>query len=102
VRLELEQAGYRKIRVTTVCPTYIDTGMFDGAKGILLTPMLKAEDVVDGSWKAMLGGDALYVTPWTSRLNRVLTGILPTRVRDFYMDKAGVYHSMDDFTGHRS
>ena len=46
VRLELQQAGHDHVRVTTVCPTYINTGMFDGAKGILLTPMLKQEDVV--------------------------------------------------------
>ncbi len=30
VRLELEQAGHDHVKVTTVCPTYIDTGMFDG------------------------------------------------------------------------
>ena len=101
VRLELEQAGYSKVKVTTVCPTYIDTGMFDGAKGILFTPMLKQEDVVDRTWTAMLAGDPFVVMPWTSKVNKVLTGVLPTRIRDVYLRLVGVYNSMDEFTGHQ-
>lgn len=100
VRLELEQAGHDRVRVTTVCPTYINTGMFDGAKGILFTPMLKQEDVVAETWKAMLEGRPFVVMPWTSQLNKVLTGVLPIRLRDFYLRKVGVYNSMDEFTGH--
>ena len=100
VRLELEQAGHDHVRVTTVCPTYINTGMFDGAKGILFTPMLKQEDVVNETWKAMLAGRPSVVLPWTSRMNKVLTGVLPVRWRDVYLRRVGVYNSMDDFTGH--
>lgn len=100
VRLELEQAGYDRIKVTTVCPTYINTGMFDGAKGILFTPMLKQEDVVAATWAAMLAGRPFVVMPWTSRMNKVLTGVLPTRLRDVYLRRVGVYNSMDEFTGH--
>ena len=100
VRLELEQAGHDHIKVTTVCPTYINTGMFDGARGILFTPTLEQEDVVDETWTHMLKGEPFVVMPWTSRLNKALYGLLPIGVRDFYMEKAGVYHSMDEFTGH--
>jgi short-subunit dehydrogenase len=100
VRLELEQAGHDHVRVTTVCPTYINTGMFDGAKGILLTPMLKQEDVVAETWSAMLAGRPFVVMPWTSKMNKVLTGVLPVRLRDLYLRRVGVYNSMDDFRGH--
>ncbi len=100
VRLELEQAGLEKIKVTTVCPTYIDTGMFAGTKHILLTPVLRPEVVVDRAWKEMLRGGPFLIIPWTSRVNKVLSGLLPVKVRDFYLDRAGVYHSMDEFTGH--
>ncbi len=100
VRLELEQAGHDQVRVTTVCPTYINTGMFDGAKGILFTPMLKQEDVVEATWSAMLQGQPFVVMPWTSKMNRVLTGILPVRLRDVYLRRVGVYNSMDEFRGH--
>jgi short-subunit dehydrogenase len=100
VRLELEQAGHKKVRITTVCPTYINTGMFEGAKGIMLTPMLEQQQVVDGAWNEMLKGGPFLIIPWTSRLNKVLSGVLPVRGRDMWMRFAGVYNSMDQFTGH--
>lgn len=100
VRLELEQAGHDRVRVTTVCPTYINTGMFDGAKGILFTPMLEQEDVVKESWAAMLKGRPFVVIPWTSKMNKVLSAVLPVRLRDLYLRGVGVYNSMDEFTGH--
>ncbi|OBK53635.1 SDR family NAD(P)-dependent oxidoreductase [Mycobacterium kubicae] len=100
VRLELEQAGHDRVKVTTVCPTYINTGMFDGAKGILFTPMLEQEDVVDRTWQAMLAGRPFVVMPWTSKLNKVLSAVLPVRLRDVYLRRVGVYNSMDEFQGH--
>ncbi|OXR43024.1 putative oxidoreductase EphD [Nocardia cerradoensis] len=102
VRLELEQSGNEHVKVTTVCPTYINTGMFDGAKGFWFTPILEQEEVVDTAWREMKNGAALVVLPWTSRLNRAISGLLPLRVRDYYLNKVGVYHSMDDFTGRKS
>jgi all-trans-retinol dehydrogenase (NAD+) len=99
VRLELQQAGHHKTKVTTVCPTYINTGMFEGAKGMLFTPMLKQEAVVDGAWSKMLKGRPFLIMPWTSRVNNAFSGFLPVKVRDYYLNRAGVYHSMDDFTG---
>ncbi|MEV0339061.1 SDR family oxidoreductase [Nocardia sp. NPDC050713] len=101
VRLELEQAGHDHVKVTTVCPTYINTGMFDGAKGFWLTPILEQDAVVDTSWNEMKQGNALVVLPWTSRLNRALSGILPLKLRDLFLDTVGVYHSMDEFTGRK-
>ncbi|MBF6447440.1 MULTISPECIES: SDR family NAD(P)-dependent oxidoreductase [Nocardia] len=101
VRLELEQSGNEHVKVTTVCPTYINTGMFDGAKGFWFTPILEQEEVVDTAWREMKNGAALVVLPWTSRLNRAISGLLPLKVRDFYLNKVGVYHSMDEFTGRK-
>lgn len=100
VRLELEQAGHDHVKVTTVCPTYINTGMFEGAKGILFTPMLEQEDVVEATWSAMLKGQPFVVMPWTSKMNKVLSAVLPIRLRDIYLRRVGVYNSMDEFKGH--
>ena len=100
LRLELEQAGHHRVKVTTVCPTYINTGMFDGAKGILFTPMLEQRDVVARTWAAMLAGAPFVVMPWTSKMNKVLSAVLPVRLRDVYLRRVGVYNSMDEFTGH--
>ena len=102
VRLELKQAGFDHVKVTTVCPYYVNTGMFDGAKSAPLLPILKPAEVVDESWKGMLDGEAFVVLPRTVMLNEALKGLLPVSVRDFIADRViGVYHTMDDFTGRR-
>mgnify|MGYP002652387320 CR=1 FL=1 len=102
VRLELEQAGHKHVKITTVCPTYINTGMFDGAKKMFLTPILEQEEVVDVAWREMKNGSPVVILPWSSRLNQAISGFLPVRLRDFFLDKVGVYHSMDEFTGRKS
>ena len=100
VRLELEQAGHDHIKVTTVCPGYINTGMFEGAKDALLTPMLEQEEVVDAAWKEMLKGGPFLLIPWTVALNKVLGGILPVGIYDFVLKKFGVFNAMEEFHGH--
>ena len=100
VRLELEQAGHRHVKVTTVCPYYIKTGMFDGARSAPLLPLLEPADVVDETWSAMLKGQPMVVLPKTVMISEAAKGVLPIGVRDFVADKVlGIYHTMEDFTG---
>ena len=102
VRLELIQQGYDNIKVTTVCPSYISTGMFEGVKGPLMTPIMKPEYVVDRVWSAMRSGKAMLMLPWTVHLSKVLKGILPQRWFDAIAGNVfGVYNTMDKFTGRK-
>ncbi|WP_193509103.1 SDR family NAD(P)-dependent oxidoreductase [Cryobacterium sp. BB736] len=100
VRLELVKAGHRHVKVTTFAPSYIDTGMFSGARGPVLTPIMKPEFAVDRAWRAMLAGKPLLYLPWSVNLSKLLRGILPTRAWDTIGGKwFGVYRSMDEFRG---
>ncbi|MGH8432004.1 MAG: SDR family oxidoreductase [Solimonas sp.] len=100
VRLELEQAGHRHVRVLTVNPTYISTGMFAGAKGMLLTPILDPETVVRRVWKAMKKGRARLILPWTVYIATALKGLLPLVIYDFIAAHImGIYKTMDEFKG---
>lgn len=100
VRLELEQAEHHHVKVTTVCPYYIKTGMFDGAHSAPLLPLLEPEDVVDETWRSMLKGKPFLVMPKTVLLSEAFKGIVPIWMRDFLAGRVlGVYHTMDDFTG---
>jgi NAD(P)-dependent dehydrogenase (short-subunit alcohol dehydrogenase family) len=100
LRLELKQAGLDHVKVTTVCPYYVNTGMFDGAKSAPLLPILDPADVVDQAWRATLDGRPFVVMPKTVQLGEMLKGVVPIGVRDFIADHVvGVYHTMDDFTG---
>ena len=100
LRLELEQQGYSHLAVTTFCPSYISTGMFDGARGPLLTPLMTPEDAVDRAWRATAAGRPQLIAPATAQLGKVLRGLLPVRAWDFVGGKVfGIYSTMDKFTG---
>jgi short-subunit dehydrogenase len=100
VRVELEQAGHKHVKITTVCPYYVKTGMFDGAKSGLLLPLLEPEDVVNTTWKKMKKGAAFVIMPKTVLLSETVKGVVPVPVRDFLVGKTfGVHKTMDEFTG---
>ncbi len=100
VRLELEQAGHNHVRVLTVNPSYIATGMFEGAKGMLMTPILTPEYVVEKVWAGMKSGRARLIMPWTVYLSNFFKGLLPLPLWDFVAGRIfGVYKSMEEFKG---
>jgi short-subunit dehydrogenase len=102
VRLELKQQGYDNVKVTTVCPSYISTGMFEGVKGPLMTPIMQPDYVVNRVWNSMRSGKPMLMLPWTVHLSKVLKGILPQRWFDAIAGNIfGVYNTMDKFTGRK-
>ncbi|MEN9752221.1 MAG: hypothetical protein RLZZ600_1268 [Actinomycetota bacterium] len=102
IRLELKREGFSQIAVTTVAPSYISTGMFEGVKGPLMTPIMKPEFVVDRVWSAMIAGKSMLMLPWSVHLSKVLKGVLPQRTFDWIAANVfHVYSSMDEFVGRR-
>jgi short-subunit dehydrogenase len=102
VRLELKREGFTNVAVTTVAPSYISTGMFEGVKGPLMTPIMKPEYVVDRVWSAMISGKSLLMLPWSVHLSKLLKGILPQRAFDWIASNIfHVYNSMDEFVGRK-
>lgn len=100
LRLELARTDYRHLTVTTFCPSYISTGMFAGARGPLLTPIMTPERAVRAAWEGMIAGKPIVSKPWTVKLAMALRGVLPTRAWDAIADRVfKVYSSMDRFTG---
>jgi len=99
LRLELEST-HERVRVTTVCPSYVATGMFDGARPPLLTPTQKPDAVVDRIIRAVESDRILVRTPPVVNLLPVLRGLLPTRWFDRLIGRGfRIYSSMDRFVG---
>ncbi|MHA7175252.1 SDR family oxidoreductase [Arthrobacter sp. Sr24] len=102
LRLELKQAGHHHIKVTTFCPSYIKTGMFEGARGPLMTPLMEPTAVTERVWRAMKEGTPMLMMPWTVKLSTALRGILPIAAWDVVAGRVfGVYKSMEHFTGRK-
>lgn len=102
LRIELSRhdAG---INVTTVEPSYINTGMFKGITPPILAPVLEAEDITARIIKAVQQNKIHLRAPFMVKFLPFLKGILPTRIFDFIAGQLfQVYHSMDTFKGHDS
>jgi len=102
LRVELDQQT-ADIAVTTVEPSYINTGMFEGVTPPLLTPLLEPEDIADRIIHAVEKDKTHLRAPFMVRFIPLLKGILPQKVFDFLAGKLFmVYQSMDTFKGRTS
>jgi all-trans-retinol dehydrogenase (NAD+) len=88
------------VRTTLVCPFYVDTGMFAGAKSRFprLLPILKEAAVADRIMRAIRRNERRLMMPPLVRLLPAMR-ILPAPLFDRMMDFFGVNSSMDDFVG---
>jgi len=75
--LELELLGHKHVHVTAACPSYVSTGLFDGAKAPLTTSLLTADKVADLVTRAVLGNRRFVLTPWLVKVTPMLKGLLP-------------------------
>ena len=99
LRLEQEENNTGVI-ISTIMPSYINTGMFDGVKAPLLTPIMEPDFIVDKIMKAVHNNDILVLEPFMTKAIPLLRGILPTRAFDFIAGKIfGVYKTMENFKG---
>jgi short-subunit dehydrogenase len=99
IRLELLEQGRRHVRVTTVCPGYVGTGMFRGARALRLTRILTPERVADLTVRAVLRNREMVMTPWVVALGPTLRGVLPRRMFDAVAALFGAQTSMADWKG---
>lgn len=98
LRQELERAD-TGVRVTTVLPYYIHTGMFEGVRSRLI-PILQPEDVARRILRAVERDAVFLHMPTIIRFLPLLRGLLPTRALDFVLNRIfGVARSMDGFRG---
>jgi short-subunit dehydrogenase len=100
LREELRVQGRRHVTVSAICPSFIATGMFAGAKPALLTWMLKPERVARAVVKAIQRRKKLVILPWTARVLVTLSGFLPRPVFRWLCSFLGVSRSMKGWKGH--
>ncbi len=100
IRAELKHHGHRKVGVTTVCPTYIDTGMFEGVAPPKTTRLLDPRKLADKVVDAVKHRRVWVREPWIVKITPFLKHGLPTPVSDFLSDAFGASASMDRWQGH--
>ncbi len=100
LRIELSEAR-SKVRVTTVAPYYINTGMFDGVRSRII-PILDPERTSRKIIRAIERNSDFRGIPFGFHFIRLMQGIFPTVVFDFLFGKCfGIYSTMDNFVGRK-
>ncbi len=102
IRMELRKNKIDGVKTTAVCPFYINTGMFKGAKsrfGFLL-PILDENYVAEKVVKAVINKRAVLKMPLLT-YSVPLLRFLPAKYFDMVADILGVSSSMDDFVGRK-
>jgi all-trans-retinol dehydrogenase (NAD+) len=99
LRAEL-RAQDSSVNTLTVCPFYINTGMFDGVqtKFPALLPILDEVVVAGQILDSIERGRAMLVLPWFAR-TLPLVRLLPIRVFDRVADFFGINKTMEFFRG---
>lgn len=105
MRFEAWNNGKKGVRWSSVHPSYLAKGLFEGAKlgflGNLIVPLVKDHDVIARAIvnSALKRGKYLVLRPRSLRLTTLLRGILP----DFLFQKMliimGVHKSMENWKG---
>ena len=100
VRIELASQK-SKVRVTTIAPYYINTGMFDGVQSKIF-PILDPEKTAAKIVRAIEKDRDFSGIPFGFHFIRFWQGVLPTKVFDWFFGEVfGIYHTMDHFTGRK-
>lgn len=99
IRLELARQGHRHVHVTTVCPLYVSTGLFEGARPPMLTSMLTPAQLADEIVEGVERERVFVRTPWLVKLVPFLNGVLPTELSDALSTALGAAGSMEQWTG---
>ena len=101
VRVELSEMK-SKVRITTIAPYYINTGMFDGVTSKIF-PILDPEKTAEKIIRAIERNVDFKGIPFPFHFIRFWQGVLPTRFFDWFFGQIfGIYHTMDHFTGRKN
>lgn len=100
LRVELAESK-SKVRVTTVAPYFINTGMFDGVQSKIF-PILNPEKTAKKILSAVERDVNFKGIPFTFHFIRFCQGLIPSKIFDWFFGQVfGVYHVMDHFTGRK-
>ncbi len=101
LQLELREQGRHQVGVTTVCPSYVATGMFAGVKPPLLTSMLSPEKLGEKVVRAVERNRRAVRAPWLVKVTPFLKGVLPQDLFYVVGGWIGATSGMHTWTGRR-
>ena len=97
---ELRLLGHTHLSATAICPSFITTGLFDGAKPVRHTRWLTAEEVAAAVVSAVEKRREFVMLPRSLRVLYGLSAGWPRRWYKWTCRRLGVANSMTEWKGH--
>ena len=101
LRMEMKKFGCRGVKVSCICPSVIDTGMFAGFTPPMLNPLLKPADVARRIVRTVKREKAYLKIPFMVKMIPLFK-VLPAAWVDWMVALTGTNKAMDHFTGRRT
>ena len=101
LRLEMKKQGYTGVKVTCVCPSFIATGMFAGAKPPWLSPWLDPDAISKKIVQSIQKERAYLKAPLIIKLIPFFKG-LPAPLLDRLVSIMRLDRTMDAFKGSKT
>jgi len=99
IRLELRMMGHRHVGVTTLCPSYVATGLFEGARPPKTTRFVTPERLAKLTVSAIRRNRQFVLTPWLVKMTPLLKGVLPRPLFDSVANLLGATSGMQSWHG---
>jgi all-trans-retinol dehydrogenase (NAD+) len=99
LRVELKRMKISGVKITIVCPSFVQTGMFDGVKPPMFTPWLSTEVMSQKIYSGCLNEKYFVREPLMVKFIPFLKGITTTRVMDFTGTILGMNSAADSWHG---
>ncbi|MBW2509888.1 MAG: SDR family NAD(P)-dependent oxidoreductase [Deltaproteobacteria bacterium] len=99
IRAELNVQGHKHVHHTIVCPSYIGTGMFEGAEAPKATSILEPAYLAEKVVLAVEHDKVHVLEPFMVKLTPLLRDLLPTGLYDRLAHLFGADTSMARWTG---
>ena len=99
IRAELQVQGHDHVHNTIVCPSYIGTGMFEGAEAPKATSILEPAYLAEKVVQAVERNKVHVLEPFMVKLTPLLRDLLPTGLYDKMSHLFGADTSMANWMG---
>jgi len=97
---ELRKMKLKEIRTTTICPSFVATGMFEGVKPPMFTPMLSPQEMADKVYEGMRKNKVMVMEPLMVKYTPLLKAMTHPDHFAIIGEMLGVQKGMETWKGH--
>lgn len=99
LRIELAELKISNPRITTICPSTIETKLFAGTKSPLLMPVLSPNRLAEKILRSIACGKPLLLEPFFCKFIPLMNGLLPWWLRFHVSKLLGVNRALESWKG---